>query len=81
MNALIQLPEKEPIAVPSGSDKAQKRANREAFLKRPPNQMVTFIKSPFPGREPVLFFPYPPFLKKQRPLPQDLRRIVQYKQD
>ena len=40
-----------------------KYADREAFLKRPPNQTVTLIRSLFQGREPYLYFPYPPFLK------------------
>jgi hypothetical protein len=40
-----------------------KRAAREAFLKRPANQIITLIQSQFPGRDPYLFFPYPPFLK------------------
>jgi hypothetical protein len=29
----------------AGTDKSNKKAIKEAFLKRPPNQMVTLIKS------------------------------------
>jgi len=58
------------------TDKEKKKANREEFLKRPPNQIVTMIKSPFATREPYIFFPYPPFLGSQRNLPTDHSRIV-----
>ena len=44
---------------------------REAFLRRPPNMTVTLIKSPFANREPWVYFPYPAFLGKKRPLPED----------
>ena len=44
------------------TDKQKKLAIREEFLRRPPNQIVTMIKSPFATREPYIFFPYPPFL-------------------
>lgn len=60
------------------TDKQRKRAIREEFLRRAPNQLVTMIKSPFPNREPFLFFPYAPFLKMQRRLPNDHSRIIQY---
>ena len=55
-----------------------KHALRDAYLRRPPNQIVTLIKSQFPGRDPYVFFPYPPILKTQRTLPADMSRIVQY---
>jgi tubulin polyglutamylase TTLL4 len=61
-------------------DRARKLAERDAYLKRPPNQTVTLIKSVFPHTEPFLFFPYPPYLKVQRPLPKDYNRIVQFNQ-
>lgn len=57
-----------------------KHALRDAYLRRPPNQIVTLIKSQFPGREPYVFFPYPPVLKTQRTLPADISRIVQFTQ-
>ena len=61
---------------PLSKDRAQKLAERDLYLRRPPNQTVTLIKSQFAGRDPYLFFPYPPYLNIQRPLPQDLSRIV-----
>lgn len=71
-----------PLASTAGmSEKEVKRAQRKAFLIRPPNQMITLIKSVFPGRDPFLYFPYPPFLKMQRPLPSNLNRVIQYNQD
>ena len=52
------------IAPPMVDKNMDKKAIRAAFLQRPPNQIVTLIKSQFgPAREPWLFFPYPPFLK------------------
>lgn len=63
------------------TDKQRKLALREEFLRREPNQLVTLIKSPFPNREPFLFFPYAPFLKMQRKLPKDYSRIIQYTQE
>ena len=63
------------------TDKQRKHAIRDEFLRRPPNQIVTMIKSPFPTREPYIFFPYPPFLGSQRNLPSDYSRIVQYNQE
>jgi hypothetical protein len=63
------------------SEKQKKHAIRDEFLRRPPNQLVTLIKSPFPNRDPFLFFPYAPFLKIQRKLPKDFSKIVQYNQE
>ena len=63
------------------TEKQRKIAIRDEFLKRPPNQIVTMIKSPFATREPYIFFPYPPFLGSQRDLPRDYSRIVQFTQD
>ena len=57
-----------------------KQADRDTYLRRPPNQTITLIKSQFQGHEPYLFFPYPPFLKANRTLPQDMSRVVQYNQ-
>ena len=71
-------PTKDPALM---TDKERKRANRDEFLHRPPNQIVTLIKSQFPTREPVVFFPYAPFLGQQRQLPNEQTRIVQYHQD
>ena len=78
---MIQMPPTEKVQNPGMSEKQRKHADRDAYLRRPPNQTITMIKSQFRNREPYLFFPYPPFLKMQRALPQDLRRIVQYSQD
>lgn len=50
-------------------DRAKNIADRDLYLRRPPNQTVTLIKSQFGGRDPYLFFPYPPYLNIQRPLP------------
>jgi len=36
---------------------------REAFLARPPNNTIILNYGPIPGRLPVVFFSYPPFLK------------------
>ena len=63
------------------TDKQRKHAIRDEYLRREPNQLVTLIKSPFPNREPFLFFPYAPFLKMQRKLPKDYSRIIQFTQD
>lgn len=38
------------------------RSLKEAFLRRPPNNIVTILKSPIPNRPPTVFFNYPPFL-------------------
>jgi hypothetical protein len=54
---------------PLTKDRAQKIAERDIYLRRPPNQTVTLIKSTFAGRDPYIFFPYPPYLNIQRPLP------------
>ena len=64
----------ELMPVISGS----KQAIRDAYLRRPPNQTLTLVKSQFQGHQPFLFFPYPPFLNVQRTLPTDLSRIVQF---
>ena len=69
------------VAMQPLTDKQKKLAVRDEFLRRPPNQIVTMIKSPFATREPYIFFPYPPFLGSQRALPSDLSRIVQYNQE
>jgi hypothetical protein len=42
------------------------RSLKEAFLRRPPNPIVTLHYGPIQGRPPTIFFPYPPFLKKKR---------------
>ena len=62
--------------VPPVQKTGNKYVDREAYLRRPPNQTITLIKSQFPNREAVVFFPYPPFLKVQRTLPNDMSRIV-----
>lgn len=69
------------LALTQMTDKQRKHAVRDEFLRRPPNQIITMIKSQFASREPYIFFPYPPFLGQQRPLPGDFSRIVQYTQD
>lgn len=65
---------------PMTKDRAKKLAERDAYLRRQPNQTITLIKSQFPGKDPFLFFPYPPYLNIQRPLPTDLSRLIQYNQ-
>ena len=45
-----------------------KMSAKEAFLLRPPNNVITLIKSPFNKRPPTIFFPYPGYLKMQRPV-------------
>ena len=58
---VVHAPMTQPPVVGANMDK---KAIRKAFLERPPNQIVSLIKSQFgPAREPWLFFPYPPFLK------------------
>ncbi len=43
---------------PGGKD----RSLKEAFLRRPPNNLITVQEGPIPGRQPSIFFQYPPFL-------------------
>jgi len=43
------------------------RSLKEAFLRRPANPVVTLNYGPIPGRQPTVFFNYPPFLKMNRP--------------
>lgn len=67
------------VQAPQIQGNMDKKQVRAAFLDRPPNQIVTLVKSQFGSqREPWLFFPYPPFLKIQRGLPRDATRIVQF---
>lgn len=47
---------------PGGKD----RSLKEAFLRRPPNNIVTLQEGPFPNRHPSIFFQYPPFLQVKR---------------
>ena len=47
------------------------RSLKEAFLRRPPNNLITVMYGPIPGRAPTVFFNYPPFLQIQRPYRQD----------
>ena len=49
---------------------------REAFLMRPPNNTIILNYGPIPGRLPVVFFSYPPFLKMQRPYKKDKIQII-----
>ena len=43
------------------------RSLKEAFLRRPANNIITLNYGPIPGRQPTVFFNYPPFLKMNRP--------------
>ena len=54
---------------------------KEAFLLRPPNNVVTLIKSPFNKRPPTIFFPYPGFLKLQRPVEGGSQAIIRLTQE
>ena len=47
------------------------RSLKEAFLRRPANNVVTLNYGPIPGRQPTVFFNYPPFLKMNRNTPQN----------
>lgn len=47
------------------------RSLKEAFLRRPPNNIISVMYGPVPGRAPTVFFNYPPFLQIQRPYRQD----------
>ena len=38
------------------------RSLKDAFLRRPPNNIITLSYGPIPGRPPTIFFNYPPFL-------------------
>ena len=58
-----------------GKDKSLK----EAFLRRPPNNTITLLYGPIPGRAPTIFFAYPPFLKITRPYKQD--RVQKFTQE
>jgi hypothetical protein len=50
------------VIPPGGKD----RSLKEAFLRRPPNNIVTLQEGPIPGRHPSIFFQYPPFLNIKR---------------
>lgn len=52
-----------PLIPPGGKD----RSLKEAFLRRPPNNIITVQEGPIPGRTPSIFFQYPPFLQIKRP--------------
>ena len=39
------------------------RSLKEAFLRKPPNNIVTLLRSVIPNRPPTVFFQYPPFLQ------------------
>lgn len=52
---VIQKPQ---IAQTGGKDKSLK----EAFLRRPPNNIITVQYGPIEGRPPTVVFNYPPFL-------------------
>ena len=47
------------------------RSLKEAFLRRPANNVITVHYGPIQGRPPTVFFTYPPFLNKSRPYKQD----------
>ena len=55
------------------------RSLKEAFLRRPPNNIITLQYGPITGRSPTIFFNYPPFLKIQRPYKSD--RIQKFTQE
>jgi len=52
------------LQVELGPDGKPKTKLKQAFLQRPPNNVVTLLKSPFNKRPATIFFPYPSFLKK-----------------
>lgn len=64
-NQLDQLIIEKPAALQNQVGKD--RSLKEAFLRRPPNNVITLHYGPFLGRLPSIFFNYPPFLKIQRP--------------
>jgi len=50
--------------------------SKEAFLLRPPNNIVTLMKSLFNKRPATIFFPYPSFLKMNRPYDGGEDRLI-----
>ena len=54
------------------------RSLKEAFLRRPPNNVITILLGPIPGRRETVFVGYPPFLNKIRAMNQKkVKRITQ----
>jgi len=49
---------------------------QQIFLEKPPNNKIVLLYGPIPGRQPSIFFNYPPFLKMQRPFKQDQIQII-----
>jgi len=81
VDAVVAVKPSQKTKAQEKADRQRKHAVRDEYLRRPPNSLVTLIKSPFANREPFVFFPYAPFLKVQRPLPKDYSKIIQFYQD
>jgi hypothetical protein len=62
---------KEPLIKETQIIKLEGLNKKEAFLARPPNNTIILNYGPIPGRPPVVFFSYPPFLNMQRPYKKD----------
>jgi len=66
-NQLDQLVIKKPANMPLPAN-GKDRSLKEAFLRRPPNNMIIVQDSVIPGRFPSIVFNYPPFLQIKRRL-------------
>ena len=75
-NQLDQLVIEKPAALVNQPGKD--RSLKDAFLRRPPNNVITLTYGPVPGRPPTIFFNYPPFLQLQRPfVPSRILKLSQ----
>jgi hypothetical protein len=64
------------MIIPAGG---KDRSLKEAFLRRPPNNIITLVDSLIPGRQSSIFFNYPPFLNIKREFRKEM--ITQYTQE
>ncbi len=78
-NQLDQLVIEKPAALINQAGGKDSKSLKEAFLRRPANNIIMLLYGPIAGRPPTVFFNYPPFLKMQRSYRKD--RVAKYTQD
>lgn len=68
---LIQESNEEYKRLKARADAGEQISKKQLFLARPPSNTIILCYGPIPGRQPTVFFNYPPFLKMQRPYKPD----------
>jgi hypothetical protein len=68
---MIKEANEEYLKLKARADAGEAISKKQLFLSRPPNNTIILNYGPIPGRQPTIFFSYPPFLKMQRPYKPD----------